>query len=395
MLINEVTDNLKNVIIPFWKRMKDEEYGGFFGKVDYDLKLYKRTSKYSVYNSRIMWFFLKTYKLTGDEECLECAVHAYRLMKNHCLDKTYGGLYWSMSYDCRPEDTSKYTFNMAYAILALSVYFEVTGDAEAVETAFELQRIIETRCHDEYGYLEAFNQRFEHFQDGPGVLSEGCYSGEKTANTVLHLLEAYTELYRVTKDKETMQNIKNLMKCFSQNIYNYSERHLNMFFDNEMRPKTDYFSFGHDIEAAWLIDRCCDIVPVNEYTNQMREISDGLLENIFQNCFSNNSIDDEVSNGKVVKERVFWVQAEAVVGFINAWQKKPERLDYYTAANQIWKFISEKLVDKRPGGEWLHDVSFMGEPDRKSAIAGEWKCPYHNGRMCIELIQRNEKTPFI
>lgn len=392
MMIDEIVKNLNEIIIPFWKKMRDDEYGGFYGKVDSRLKLYKKTSKACVYNSRIMWFFLQAYKYNKDRECLDCANQAYRLLKNSYLDNKDGGLYWSVSYDLIPDDTAKYTFNLAYAILALTAYYETVNDEEALKLAVRLRDIIEAECKDDYGYLEIMGHRSSG--ESAFALAEGDYRGEKTANTVLHLLEAYSELYRVKPEKTTEGCIGYLMRIYAEKIYNPRKKHINMFFDSRMEPVADYYSFGHDIESSWILDKCCDIVPVNDYTDTIRKISDELIENIYENSYSNNSIDDEMSDDTVNNRRVFWVQAEAVVGFINAWEKHPEKTEYYDAARNIWAFIRDNIVDKRPNGEWLHDVSFEGEQDSNASIAGPWKCPFHNGRMCMELIGRNTARSF-
>lgn len=392
MIVDEVSKNLNEIIIPFWKKMRDDEFGGFYGKVDSRLKLYKKTSKTCVFNSRIMWFFLQTYKLTGDEECLDCAKQAYAMLKNHFLDYEHGGLFWSVTYDGIPDDSTKYTFNMAYAIIALSSYYEIVRDREALELAMSLHAKIEEDYRDEYGYLE----EAQTLQEGAGlgILAEGVYSGEKTANTVLHLIEAYTELYRVHPDKDVLSDLKRLLELYSTKIYNAQAKHLNMFFDNRMNPTADYFSFGHDIEAAWQLTKCCDILPACDYTDRVKQISSELIENIYRTAYNHNSVDDEISNGTVSNRRVFWVQAEAVIGFTDAWERNPDRTDYYEAAEAVWHFIDEFIVDKRSGGEWLHDVSVLGEHDSDSSVVGPWKCPYHNGRMCIELISRNKAHPF-
>ncbi len=391
MLVNEVSKNLNEIIIPFWKKMRDYEFGGFYGKVDSRLKLYKKTSKTCVFNSRIMWFFLRTYKLTGDEECLDCAKQAYAMLRNHFLDTEHGGVFWSVTYDGIPDDSTKYTFNMAYAINALSNYYETVNDREALDLALELHAKIERDYRDEFGYLEERSPQSDGTLDN---LADGVYSGEKTANTVLHLIEAYTELYRIHPSKALFEDITRLLELYVTKIYNPAAGHLNMFFDNQMNPTVDFFSYGHDIEAAWQLAKCCDILPECSYTGRVREISEALIENIYRSAYNNNSVDDEISDGKVSNRRVFWVQAEAVIGFIDAWERNPARTDYFKAAESIWHFIDEYIVDKRDGGEWLHDVSVNGAHDSESSVVGPWKCPYHNGRMCLELISRNRVHPF-
>lgn len=196
-MLNEIREHLKNGIIPFWEGLKDEEFGGYYGYMDYDLKLDKKFEKGCILNSRILWFFSSVSRIEGFEKEREYADHAYQFLKEKCLDQECGGVFWSVTYDGKPLDTTKHTYNQAFAIYALSSYYDTTGNEEALEIAKGLQKIIEEKCTDEFGYLEAFKRNFQLEENDK--LSENGVIAEKTMNTLLHVFEAYTEFYRVTK----------------------------------------------------------------------------------------------------------------------------------------------------------------------------------------------------
>ena len=201
MFQDEVRKELTEHIIPFWKGLRDEEYGGYYGYLSYELKLNKKAIKGCILNSRILWFFSNAYLLLGDESLLAEARHAYEFMTRFCLDREYGGIFWSLNYDGTVFDSTKHTYNQAFAIYALSSYYDASGDEEALKEAQALQKIIEEKCTDAIGYLEAFKADFS--PESNEKLSENGVMAEKTMNTLLHVLEAYTELYRVSGDAFT------------------------------------------------------------------------------------------------------------------------------------------------------------------------------------------------
>ncbi|BCJ96776.1 cellobiose 2-epimerase [Anaerocolumna cellulosilytica] len=387
MFIQEVKDTLFNNIIPFWKNLKDKEYGGFYGYLDFDLKLHKKATKGVILNSRILWFFANAYTTVNDEECIEYAKHAYKFLKDYCLDKEYGGVHWSLQYDGNAADTTKHTYNQAFAIYALSSYYGATGDAEALQLAYELFDLIETRCKDSIGYLEAFNQAFEPVDNDK--LSENGLMASKTMNTLLHVFEAYTELYRVDKQERVGNQLRWIMNQFAEVLYNPKRQMLEVFFDENMRTLSDLNSYGHDIEASWLIDRGCEVLGDNAYTKKMFQVTEALRRHILEEGFDGNSLNNECFHGEVDTTKIWWVEAEAILGFINGYQLNTERKEYQKAAKKIWDFTKNYIIDKRLGSEWFYDVNKEGEPVSRKEIAGPWKCPYHNGRMCFEVIKRN------
>lgn len=383
--VREMEEHLTGSLIPFWERLRDEEYGGYFGYMDYDGKIRKRYEKGCILNSRILWFFSNAYMELKTENLKRDADHAYEFLKRYCVDREYGGVYWSVTYDGKAADDTKHTYNQAFAVYALASYYDAVKNEEALRLAMELFELIEDRCTDELGYLESFNRRFE--PEDNEKLSENGVTAEKTMNTLLHVFEAYTELYRVTGDKRAGERLRFMLELFVEKVYNPVLGRQEVFFDREWRPLIDLYSFGHDIETSWLIDRGLAILSDEEYTEKISPITAQLAENIYERAYRDHSVLNEAENGICDRNRIWWVQAEAVVGFLNAYQKNPCAEKYLEAAADVWKYIQTWLIDRREGSEWFWYVDENHVPARKPLVE-PWKCPYHNGRMCLEVIRR-------
>jgi mannobiose 2-epimerase len=400
-LAQETKEHLLGCIVPFWRNMRDDENGGYYGWMDYDLKVDKQAMKGCILNSRITWFFSNAYALykkglitaadcerhgfSGEDLKAE-ADHAYRFLKERCIDREHGGIYWSLTYDGKPDDTTKHTYNQAFCIYALSSYYDISGDKEALALAEELVNLIETRCTDEIGYLEAFTVDFK--PESNEKLSENGVMAEKTMNTMLHVFEAYTELYRVSKNEIARERLMWMMDTIADKIYNPELHRQEVFFDREYRPIIDLHSYGHDIEASWLIDRGTEVLGDADYQEKMGRITRDLTANIYKTAFDGHSLANECERGVVNEHRIWWVQAETVIGFLNGYEKTPEHTEYLDAACSEWEFIRDHVADKRPGSEWYWEVDKNGAPYPDRPIVEQWKCPYHNGRMCMEVIKR-------
>lgn len=387
MLAEEVKAHLTEKIIPFWKALRDDEFGGYYGYMDYDLKLDKKAVKGCILNSRIVWFFSNAYMLLNDESLLQEAEHGFAFMKEYCMDRENGGIFWSIRYNGEPEDTTKHTYNQAFSIYALSSYYDASGNKQALDMAKELFHIIETKCTDEIGYREAFDRQFHEIENDK--LSENGVMAEKTMNTLLHVFEAYTELYRVSKMPEVKERLEWIMDTFADKVYNPLLHRQEVFFDARMNSILDLHSYGHDIETAWLIDRGVEVLGEKKYEEKMAPITKDLTAQIYQTAFDGHSLANECEKGVVNGHRVWWVQAEGVVGFLNGWQKSPDKSQYLKAAESIWEFIKGHVIDKREGSEWFWEVDAQGKPYEGRPIVEPWKCPYHNGRMCFEVLKRN------
>ena len=384
MFATEIKEHLVNDLIPFWQGLKDEENGGFYGYLSYDLKLDKKAVKGCILNSRILWFFSNAYMVLGDPSLLESATHAYQFLKEHCVDDEFGGVFWSLTYDGKPEDTTKHTYNQAFSIYALASYYDASKNPEALEIAWKLYDLVESKCKDEYGYLEAFTRNFEPEENDK--LSENGVIAEKTMNTLLHVFEAYTELYRVTKEEKVAKQIRFMMDLIKDKVFNKEIGRQEVFFDRTWNTLIDLYSYGHDIETAWLVDRGLEVLDDKAYTNMLSPITKIITENIYNRAYIDHSLVNESENGVVDTTRVWWVQAEAVVGFLNGYQKQGDK-KFLDASVDIWNYIKKYFIDKRNGSEWFWSVKEDHTPDEKP-IVEPWKCPYHNGRMCFEVLRR-------
>lgn len=382
---SEIQNHLVRQIIPFWQNLKDETFGGYYGYMDYNLKLEPSYEKGCILNSRILWFFSQAYLLLNEKTLLDNARHAYRFLKNHCLDQEYGGVFWSVTYDGKIQDDTKHTYNQAFAIYALSSYYEASGDKEALTLAENLFELIEEKCKDEYGYLEAFNRQFLPQENDK--LSENGIIAEKTMNTLLHMLEAYTELYRVSHKPDVAKQIRFILDIVADKVYNPNLGRQEVFFDQYWNSLIDLYSYGHDIETSWLVDRALEVLDEDVYTQKLAPITAQIAKNIYDRAYHDHSLWNEAENGVVDTTRVWWVQAETVVGFWNAYEKNPVHEEYKEAAVAVWQYIREYLIDKREGSEWFWGLDKNRKPLEKP-IVEPWKCPYHNGRMCIEIIRR-------
>jgi mannobiose 2-epimerase len=371
MNVNEIKAHLTDCIIPFWKSLRDDEHGGYYGRVDFHLAQNRQADKGAILNSRILWFFSNAYLTLRDESCLKHAKHAYEFLKKAFLDKKRGGLYWSADYKGNPAETARYTYNQAFAVYALASYYDASRDTEALHTAYGLVRIIETYYKDDDGYLEAFDSKYKLLENEK--LSGNGITAGRTMNTLLHIYEAYTELFRVDQKPGIAEKLQWILNVLESKIYNPEKKRLESYFDFEYNSLTDLTSYGHDIEASWLIDRGTDLldIPRLEFTKTLaKQIHDIALD-------KDGSVFYENEAGKINKTKVWWVQAEAALGFLNA--------GYTEAAERAWEFIKTHVIDKRENSEWFNELDENNMPF-ETDMANEWKCPYHGGRFCFEII---------
>lgn len=377
---------LTDRLLPFWQALRDEEHGGYYGYMDFDLRLDRQAEKGCILNSRILWFFSEAAMTLKDDSIVPYARHAYRFLRDRCLDRERGGVYWSVSYAGQPLDETKHTYNQAFAIYALSAYYRLTGEGEALALAEELFDIIETRCADAGGYLEAFTRDFRPASNEK--LSENGVLAERTMNTLLHVFEGYSGLYQAGKSPQTAAALERILDIYAHKVYNPQLRRQEVFFDRDYHTLIDLTSYGHDIESSWLIDWGTALLGRPALTAEIAAINSDLADSVLRAAF-NGSLANECERGAVDAHRVWWVQAEALLGFVNEFNKHPDRTDCRDAAASLWRYIVEKVEDHRPGGEWFWRLDAAGEPDREKPVVEPWKCPYHNGRMCMELIRRD------
>jgi mannobiose 2-epimerase len=377
---------LTDSIIPFWQGLRDNESGGFYGFVGFDLTLNKKAIKGCILNNRILWFFSNAYLTFGNDSFLDDAKHAYDFMRKHCIDRENGGVYWSVNYDGSAEDTTKHTYNQAFAVYALASYYEASKDKEALDLAFEIFRLIESKCTDSGGYCESFDRTFKPVSNEK--LSENGVIAARTMNTLLHIFEAYSGLYHAQKDADVEKCMRRVLEIYASKVFNPQKSRLDVFFDENMNSIIDLHSYGHDIEASWLMDWGTQLLGDQALSAKISAINTVLAQKIIATAYHDRSLWYECEKGVDVKYREWWVQAEALVGFLHEYQKHPEKKEFLNAANDVLSYIQEFLVDKRKGSEWYARVDDSGKPYERQPIVQPWKCPYHNGRMCFEIIRR-------
>ncbi len=388
-LKQDLRDELTGNILPFWmNRMRDNERGGFYGRMTGENRLVPDAPKGGILHARILWTFSSAALRLHSEEYLAEAGRAKEYIFSHFFDDQFGGSYWMLHADGTPADSKKQIYSQAFFIYALTEYYRVSGDEEALEKAKELFRLIEQHSFDSVnnGYMEAYSRDWQLLEDLR--LSEKDANEKKTMNTHLHVLEAYTNLYRVWKDTLLASQLKNLIEIFLKKIIDPVSGHLNLFFDEEWHCKSTLHSFGHDIEASWLLEEAAEVLGDEAMFSKLRPVALRIAYASAEGLNERGGLINEKdwTSGHSDERCDWWPQAEAVVGFFNAWQLSGDEA-WLNKTHNSWQFITQQLVD-REHGEWFWSVLPEGEKDRVNDKAGFWKCPYHNGRMCLELIER-------
>ncbi len=385
----QVKAELTNNILPFWSgKMIDRENGGFFGQMKGDGQLVPEADKGGILNARILWSFSSAYLQEKNPHYLEMAGRAKNYILNHFFDPEFGGTYWTITFDGKPRDTKKQIYSQAFFIYAFTEHYRASGETSSLQTAIELFRLIEKYSFDRElnGYLEAYSRDWNLLEDLR--LSEKDENEKKTMNTHLHVLEAYTNLFRVWKDEGLERQLRNLILIFTEKIVNPNTKHLDLFFDENWDSKAAIVSYGHDIEASWLIDEAARVLGDQDLLAEVQQICIGIANAACEGLQPNGSLIYELDKSKshLDTDRHWWVQAEGVAGFLNVYELTGND-EWLLKARNCWKFISENLID-REGGEWFWSISDSGTANRKEDKAGFWKCPYHNSRMCLEVMAR-------
>lgn len=383
----ELSDEL-DAILKYWsKHTLDNENGGFVGQIDFNDHIITNTEKGAVLNARILWSFSASYKVTKNESHKKIAKRAFEFLSEYFYDAEFGGLFWSINADKTPKDTKNQIYALAFAIYGLSEYYAIAKDEKALEIAINLYLKIPEHSYDpEYkGYFEALTRDWKPIEDLR--LSDKDANEKKTMNTHLHIVEAYANLFRVWKDKTLQNNIVELLQTIEKHFINTETGHLRLFFDENWIEKPDVISYGHDIEAAWLLLQCAEISEDETLIINYKKHAIQMAEATKEGLDSDGGLWYELDPKKneLVAEKHWWVQAEALIGFYNAYQLTGDET-YLDIVYKNWKFIKKYILDKE-NGEWFWGINgdySLIEKDK----AGFWKCPYHNSRACLELIER-------
>jgi mannobiose 2-epimerase len=390
----ELTTN----ILPFWMtRMPDYQYGGYYGRINGNGETIPGEDKGGILTARILWSFSSAYEKTGKTEYLQHAERAMDYIVSHFIDSVYGGTYWTVTYAGKPGVTKKQIYSQAFFLYALTAYHRIKNDNHSLRLAQTLFRIIEEKSFDPLynGYLEAYSRDWKLLDDLR--LSARDENARKTTNTHLHILEGYTALYRVWKNDELKTRLHNLLALFLDTIIDPVSGHLRLFFTEDWDCGSDLISYGHDIEASWLITEAAEALGEPEIMSRAGKGSMALVEAALEGYQPDGSIiyERHGAKGPVDKERHWWPQAETVVGMLNAFALTGHS-SYLERAEKTWQFIEDYLVDHEKG-EWFWSILPNGSVNTRDDKAGFWKCPYHNTRTCLEIIRRmgpaDEKKP--
>lgn len=378
-------------IMEFWKEQTpDEKHGGFIGQMDRHGVVNEQAAKGSILNARILWTFSAAYRHTNINNYFLLARSAYQYLMRFFWDDEFGGIYWSLDAEGKPLNTRKQIYAQAFAIYGLSEYYLASKENKALEACQELFGWIERYSFDadQGGYLEAFSREGALLDDLR--LSPKDRNDPKTMNTHLHILEAYANLYRCWPDPQLASRLEGLLGVFLDKIIDQRSGHMNLFFTKDWRPTAELVSYGHDIEASWLLLEAAEVLGKADLIEKVAEKALHMAQASTEGLQADGSLYHEFdSNNKHYDtHREWWVSAEAMVGFLNAYQlsKEPK---YLEKALNSWQFAKDHLLDIEKG-EWFwgvhDDYSLMKNEDK----VGFWKCPYHNARACMEVINRSK-----
>lgn len=386
-LASHLKKELTEDILPYWSKKICKGDTGFYGRISGEEVIDPEAPVGAIMTSRILWTFSNAFRLFRREEYKTMAMQAKSLIINNFYDVEQGGIYWSINPDGTPLDTKKQIYAIAFCIYGLAEWNRASGDEEALELAKKLYRDIEKHSFDtcKNGYFEAFTREWGEIQDMR--LSDKDANESKTMNTHLHVLEAYTGLYRVWKDGGLAAQLKNLIGIFLDRILG-ADAHLRLFFDDDWNCGYKIYSYGHDIEASWLLHEAAlvlgDEATIGKVEKEVPRIAAAAGEGF--TAKDGMIYEKDNATGHIDGDRHWWVQAESVVGYFNLWQLTGEPSGLENSI-ECWEFIRNNLID-RENGEWFWSIRQDGTVNRTDDKAGFWKCPYHNGRMCMEIIER-------
>ncbi len=420
----EMQDVLQNNILRFWlEKMQDHEHGGFYGRIDGSGVLHSEAEKGAILNARILWSFSAAYRVLSSHEpdsaneYLQAATRAKDYILEHFIDKEYGGVYWSVDYMGRPLDTKKQFYAIGFVIYGLTEYVRATGDREALEYALDLYDCIEAHAfdHEHNGYIEACTREWGEIADMR--LSELDANYPKSQNTHLHIIEPYTNLYRCLKEMQAAtscdyvpvlgsvlpvavtvppelllrveSSLRNLIHIFTDYILNPETHHLDLFFEMDWtRGAGQLESYGHDIECSWLMHEAALVLGDPKVLEKVETIVQMVAKASEKGLRPDGSMIHEANldTGHVDDDLHWWVQAENVVGWVNIYQYFHDAAAW-DKAQRCWQYIKDNLIDYQ-NGEWFWSRHADGTLNTVDDKAGFWKCPYHNSRMCLEVIER-------
>ncbi|MDQ7948479.1 MAG: AGE family epimerase/isomerase [Pedobacter sp.] len=383
----EVREELDQLLYWWVNNTQDREFGGFYGKIDQENKVYHSAPKGLVLHARILYTFSSAYQTYKNLEHLVMAERAYDFLLHHFYDPVNGGFYWSVDEKGAALDRKKQVYGQAFVIYGLTAYYKAVGDDEALQLAIGTYQLLEKHSFDKdyFGYIEALSSDWGELADLR--LSEKDLNEKKSMNTHLHVIEAYALLYTVWHNGGLKTAIHNLLNNFEQHIIDPATHHLHLFFTADWETRSSDLSFGHDIEAAWLLQEAAEVVrhDVQKFRINAVHMAEAAGRGIAPH--GGLAYEFNLAQGHLVEEYHWWPQAEALVGFLNAYQQTGNQ-KFFDLVLNCWSFIKQYLKDHKHG-EWFWGVQGkVLAPMPNEDKVGFWKCPYHNGRALLEVLKR-------
>lgn len=375
-------------ILRYWlNNMIDPADGSCYGERDCNEKLIADAPRGCILNGRLLWTLSSGARVFGNEEYKKAAARLYAYIREHFEDKKNGGYFWSLNADGTPLDTKKQGYAQGFMLYGISEYYRISADAQALKDAIAIFERMEKYFYDpvDGGYIEALAADWTPMDDVR--LSDKDQNTPKSMNTHLHILEPYTNLYRIWKNDKLLLAIRKLIAIFAEKIIDAKTGHFNLFFDMDWTVKSRIDSYGHDIEGAWLLYEAAEAIEDKALEDKLRPICKRLVDiTIAEGLHNGNSIYYEKVDGHLDTDKHWWPQAEALIGFTDTWRLTGEK-KYLDLAKAEWEFIKNYIVDKEHG-DWVWRVDKDGRRVYNDMKAGFWKCPYHNSRAMLEVLQR-------
>lgn len=392
-LADRIESDLLHNILPFWATHAVDPNGAFYGAVSCDLQVDPTAERGMLLSARILWTFaaaFRAYGLDRDRAVMERARED--LLTGFC-DPVHGGFIWSVHPDSSPARTRKQVYGQAFAIYAFTEHHLATGDPASLAAAQDLFHLLERHARDPEhgGYFEAFAADWSPIEDMR--LSAIDLNTPKSQNTLLHLMEAYTNLHHAWPDPAVTEALTALVHLMRDRVLDPAGEHLRLFFDVDWTPAHDTISYGHDIEAAWLLVAAVRVLPLSRLQAEIEALAVRIANATLPFLDADGALlyEGNPREGVTKDFKEWWVQNEALVGFLEAHQLTDDPR-FYTAAERIWEFCENHLID-HTHGEWFRATDRAGQPDTTALKISFWKCPYHNGRAALEAIRRLRGKP--
>lgn len=390
-----IEQELRDNILPFWmNKSVDSVSGGFYGAITPEGVIDNSVERALVFCARMLWTYSAAYRLYQDPRYLTVARHAFDELRGRFLDPVYGGFYWSIDPQGQPLHRRKQIYGQAFAIYALAEMYLATGDLQPLALAQDTYRLIDQHARDRVygGYMEGCAEDWSALHD-MRLSAKELYNAPKSMNTLLHVLEAYTNLLRAWNDPALRADLLHLVDVFLERVIDPQTGLNRLFFDMDWSTVENSVSYGHDIEASWLLTEAAELLENPPQIARVQAAALRMADAVLRlGMDQDGSIFYEGSPKAITNDQKhWWVHAEGMVGFYNAYQltagiRQPQALIYLGAAQRLWEYIQAHFVDRRYG-EWHKSLDRQGTPVGHIK-AGPWEDPYHQSRACMEMIRR-------